>query len=303
VHARNFETGDTLRGFAGHTTSTTLGVGFSPDGRYVVSGGVEVFTRLWNRTNAQHENMFPGHGAGTEAATFSPNGLYVLTTFGGPIHSARLWKVATGQVEREFFGHTGWPLAAVFSPDGQRIATGAQDGTARLWDVATGAQIRVFNSPGTWVRAVAVSTNGTLASGSSDGVARLWSIATGQLLHSFEMNAGSVVEVAFSPASGDLLVAWADGFIRVFDPATGELQLDSVTPAAFLEAIAQRVERVDMEGQLPLRARVNQLAELVAVARPRLQQRQDEELGGAALQLAIEGSRVHICHEQILRGQ
>jgi WD40 repeat protein len=36
----------------------------------------------------------------------------------------------SGSVEREFFGHTSWLLTAVFSPDGQRVATGAQDGTA-----------------------------------------------------------------------------------------------------------------------------------------------------------------------------
>jgi WD40 repeat protein len=237
VRVKNSQIGDNLRAFGGHTTSTTLGVGFSPDGRYVVSGGVEVFTRLWNRTNTQPAWMFPGHGAGTEAASFSPDGTSVLTTFGAPIYSAQLWNVTSGMLQREFFGHTSWLLAAVFSPDGQRIATGAQDGTARLWNVATGTQIRSFNSPGTWVRVVAVSSNGMLlASGGSDGVARVWNTANGQLLHSFELNAGSVIDLTFSPATGDLLVAWGDGFIRLFDPATGELKLDHITPAAFLEA-------------------------------------------------------------------
>ena len=239
VRARERELGTNLRHFAGHTTSTTTGVGFSRDGRYVVSGGTEVFTRVWNRTNAELVNLLPGHGAGTEAATFSPDGTQILTTFGGPIHSARLWNAATGLLEREFFGHTKWPLTAVFSPDGRRIATGAQDGTARLWDIATGAQIRSFPSPGgaeVWIRAVAVSSNGMLlASGGSDGTAHLWNAATGQWLRSFEMNAGSVKSLEFSPATGDLLVAWEDGFLRTFEPATGELKLDSITPAAFLE--------------------------------------------------------------------
>jgi WD40 repeat protein len=237
VRLRNNQNGDLLRVFAGHTTSTTTGVGFSPDGQHVVSGGGEVFTRLWNRTNAQPANMYPGHGAGTESVRFSPDGTRLLTTFGGPIHSARLLNVQTGQTDREFLGHTGWPLIAVFSPDGQRVATGAQDGTARLWDVATSMQIRLFNIPGTWVRAVAISSNGAfLATGSSDGIARLWNATNAQVLRTFELNAGSVISVAFSPANGDLLVAWEDGFLRTFDPATGELKLNSITPAAFLEA-------------------------------------------------------------------
>ncbi|MGC3960157.1 MAG: WD40 repeat domain-containing protein [Verrucomicrobiota bacterium] len=237
VRLKNSEIGDNLRVFAGHTTSTTMGVGFSPDSRFVVSGGTEPLTRLWTRSNAAPHIVLPGHGAGTEAATFSPDGTKILTTFGAPVYSAQLWNVQTGVVEREFFGHTGWLLTAVFSPNGQRIATGAQDGMAKLWDVATGTLIRTFSSPGTWVQAVAISSNGMFfASGDSGGIVRLWNATNGQLLRTFELDAGAVTSLAFSPANGELLVAWADGFLRTFDPATGELKLDSVTPAAFLES-------------------------------------------------------------------
>ena len=139
IRVKELGTGTTLRTLEGHTTSTTLGVGFSPDGRYVLSGGHEPLTRLWNRTNAQPVRTFLGHGAGTMAASFSPDGARVLTTFGSPRFVAQLWNTETGRLEREFPGHTSWLMAAAFSPDGQRIATGAQDGTARLWDVAQGA--------------------------------------------------------------------------------------------------------------------------------------------------------------------
>ena len=237
VRVKERTIGDNIRVFGGHTTSTTLGVGFSPDGRFIVSGGTEIFTRIWNRTNAQPFIFFPGHGAGTETATYSPDGTRILTTFGGPIHSIRLSNAQTGNTEREFFGHTGWPLAAEFSPNGQQVVSGAQDGTARLWDVATGTHIRTFlTTPGLWIRAVAVSSNNTyVAGGGSDGIVRLWNGSNAQLLRTFELNAGSIKSVAFSPANGHLLVAWEDGFLRTFDPATGELKLDSITPAAFLD--------------------------------------------------------------------
>ena len=239
ARVKNAQNGTTLRTIAGHTTSTTLGVGFSPDRRYLVSGGSEALTRLWNRTNAQQVHAFPGYAGGTEVAGFSPDGTRILTTFGAPNFSARLLNAETGALEREFLGHTSWLSDAVFSPDGQRIATGAQDGTARLWDVATGTQIRVFSSPGSLITAVAVSSNGmTLVSGASDGVVRLWDTANGQLLRSIQLqfNAGAVRSLEFSPATGELLAGWDDGVLKTFDPATGALKLDSLAPAGFLHA-------------------------------------------------------------------
>ena len=59
-----------------------------------------------------------------------------------------------------------------------------------------------------------------------------------QLLRSLqlEFNAGTVTDLNFSPATGELLVAWADGVLRTFDPATGELKLGSLVPQGFLYA-------------------------------------------------------------------
>jgi WD40 repeat protein len=239
VRVKDTQTGTTLRTFEGHTTSAIAGVGFSPDRRYVLSGGHEVFTRLWNRTNAQPVRTLAGYAGGTATARFSPDGTRILTTFGPPNYSARLLNAETGTLEREFFGHTGLLSAAVFSPDGQRMATGAYDGTARLWEVATGTQVRVFNSPSSLITAVAVSSNTmTLASGASDGIVRLWNTANGQLLHSLQppFAAGSVSSVEFSPATGELLVAWADGVLQSFDPETGAAKQDAKFAGGFLHA-------------------------------------------------------------------
>jgi hypothetical protein len=55
-----------------------------------------------------------------------------------------------------------------------------------------------------------------------------------------------------------------------------------------LEPVEQRIERGCLEADLPSRALVDQLADLITMAGPVLDQRQDEELGAAFLELAIE---------------
>jgi WD40 repeat protein len=235
VRVKDWQVGTTLRAIAGHTAGAISSAGFSPDRRYVVSGGNETLIRIWNRTNAQQIRAFSGFAGGTRVARFSPDGTRILTTFGAPNLSTRLLNAETGALEREFLGLS----AAVFSPDGLRIATGAPDGTARLWDVATGTQIRLFNTSGSSVSSAAISSNGmVLATGGSDGIVRLWNTANGQLLRSLqlEFDAGTVTDLSFSPATGELLVAWVDGILRTFDPTTGELKLDSLIPQGFLYA-------------------------------------------------------------------
>src|SRR5688500_19907079 len=53
----------------------------------------------------------------------------------------------------------------------------------------------------------------------------------------------------------------------------------AVQPAAFFEAIEQRIERGDIELHPAFGPALDQLADLVTVARPRLDDRQDDQLG------------------------
>jgi WD40 repeat protein len=229
--------GETLMNFIGHCTSTTMGVGFSPDGLTVLSGGAEISTRLWNRSDSSLRRTFDGQGAGTAAAAFSTDGTRVLTTRGHPEPMVQLWNAETGEIEHEFGWATGWPMDAALSQDGSWVVAGDQNGRVRLWAVGEGAQPRVFTGLAAMVTAVAVSPDGQrFASGGSSyrPAVNLWDAASGQTLHTFELNAGSVTALDFSPSGDELLVAWEDGYLRVYAVATGELEREIVTPAGYL---------------------------------------------------------------------
>src|SRR5688572_21603298 len=77
------------------------------------------------------------------------------------------------------------------------------------------------------------------------------------------------------------------------------LHPSALQPAALLEAIEEGVERGDVEFQLTGRSRLDQAADLVAVPGAALDDGEDDQLGRALLQLAVEHAAVNRCHRQI----
>src|ERR1017187_1959838 len=102
-------------------------VAFSPDGRFVLTGGEEPRARLWDAATGMQIRLFEGHTGPVNSVAFSPDGHTVLT--GSRDKTARLWDVATGQQIRSFEGNRDAILSVAFSPDGRFVVTGSWDET------------------------------------------------------------------------------------------------------------------------------------------------------------------------------
>ena len=121
------------RTFSGHTQAV-IGIAFSPDGRYVLTGSIDWTAKLWDAATGAEVRTFSGDSS-VEGVAFSPDGKYVLT--GNYERTAKLWDAATGAEVRTFSGHTSYVGRVAFSPDGKYVLTASYDGTAKLWDAAT----------------------------------------------------------------------------------------------------------------------------------------------------------------------
>src|SRR3954463_2027151 len=94
-------------------------------------------------------------------------------------------------------------------------------------------------------------------------------------------------------AGGGQPVVAAAALTGFFDPAAKD-------PAALFQAIQQWIQGGDAELQHTLGACLDEPTQVVAMTRLILDQRQDEKLGAALLQFAIEHPRPYILHSDIL---
>src|SRR5215469_1222267 len=93
---------------------------------------------------------------------------------------------------------------------------------------------------------------------------------------------------------GQDFLPWRGKAVVAAPPLSCLFHPSALNPAALLQAIEQRVERGHVKAQRASRAPFNQFTDLVAVPRPSLQQRENQELGAALLQLPVENARIDI---------
>jgi WD40 repeat protein/DNA-binding SARP family transcriptional activator len=122
-----------LISYTGYSTLALRSVALSPNGKYILTAGLDRAAQLWDLQSHKQIRQFVGHTDTIQAAIFSPDGKLISTASADG--TARLWDTQTGQEIRRLIGHAGAVENVAFSPDGKYILTASDDGTAMLWDV------------------------------------------------------------------------------------------------------------------------------------------------------------------------
>jgi WD40 repeat protein len=224
-----------LRDIGGPVTAIAV----SPDGRRIVSGGLDATVRIWEADTGKALREFPGHITPVTSVAFSPDGRWIAS--GGLDYKVRLWETDTGELLRELEGHMQAITSVAFGPEGKWIVSASLDRTLCIWKTATGDPLGPPLSGHTEsVTCVAVSPDGQwIASGGRDSRVRLREAATGQKLGELGMHTQWITSVAFSPDSQMVVSGGQDATVRLWDRHTGDLlntlngHEDAVTSIAF----------------------------------------------------------------------
>lgn len=166
--------GTTLVTYHGHR-DRVLGLGWSPDGKYIASASADKTVHVWDAVTANSVMSYPGHSAWVKAIIWSPDGTAIASA--GADTTVQLWDALTGRTLLLYRGHTNIVTTLAWSPDGKYIASAGYDRTIQVWDAFTGDMFGIYHghSPLSMINALAWSPDSRyIASASDDQTVQVW---------------------------------------------------------------------------------------------------------------------------------
>jgi len=139
----------------GHS-NTISDLSFSPDGRVLITSGLDSTVRMWDVESGEHLRCYEegvplmfDSSTGLRSLEISSDGSAIMSNDHSTVY---VWDMVTGEliqaIDQQDDRISSWGLySASFSSEGDKILTTGNDATARVWDLDDGRLIALLRHP------------------------------------------------------------------------------------------------------------------------------------------------------------
>jgi WD40 repeat protein/tRNA A-37 threonylcarbamoyl transferase component Bud32 len=212
----NAATHELIASLPGSTNAAVWSVGFSPDGRLLMTAG-QLGVRFWKTDNWQLFTNLPG-----KIAVLSRTDPIAVIADSSPLFwepdgKVSLWNYSSGEKLREF-NKPGRSIA--LSADGTKLAIATTPRGIDLWNVATGRQLRTLETDGpVWSLNFSPDGNRLVATDWSSEVL-IWDLDSSGEPVRLKGHTLTAWSAQFSPDGSTIVTTGSDQTVRVWDAAS-----------------------------------------------------------------------------------